>query len=127
MTGRYAAMPISGMTGRSLVCSSPSKKVVLLAHVLTEVSADVAPDRVTELTDGFAELTRQALPDGLLRTELLRGSDGEWRIQSLWRDQAALDAMRALPEPPAAPRLFRQVGAEPVLRIYVVNATHSGS
>ena len=98
-----------------------------MAQVLTEVSAVVAADRVTELTDAFAELTRRALPEGLLRTELLHGSDGEWRIQSLWRDQAALDAMRALPEPPAAPRLFRQVGAEPVLRIYVVNATHSGA
>jgi hypothetical protein len=29
------------------------------------------------------------------------------KIQSLWRGQAALDAMRAGPEPPAALTLFR--------------------
>jgi len=54
------------------------------------------------------------------RTELLAGRDGGWKILSLWRDQAALDAMRAGAEPPAAPALFRQLGAEPVLRIYDV-------
>ena len=93
--------------------------------VLTEVSATVPDDRVTELADGFAELSGRPLPDGLQRTELLRGPDGEWRIQSLWRDQGALDAMRAQAQPPAAPQLFRQVGADPVLRIYVVHATHA--
>lgn len=96
-----------------------------MTMVLTEVSATVPSDRVGELTEGFAALTRQALPDGLLRTELLGGTDGEWRIQSLWRDQAALDAMRAQPDPPAAPKLFREVGAEPALKFYVVNATHA--
>jgi hypothetical protein len=44
-----------------------------------------------------------ALPDGLVRTELLRGQDGTWRIQSLWRDRAALTAAREASERPAAP------------------------
>ena len=67
-------------------------------------------------------------PMTVARTDSTRSHErGERHIQSLWRDQAALDAMRALREPPAAPRLFRQVGAEPVLRIYVVTATNGGS
>ena len=70
------------------------------------------------------ELARRPLPDGLVRTELLAGGDGDWKIQSLWRDQAALDALRAGPEPPAAPALFRRLGAEPVLRIYAIRARH---
>lgn len=88
--------------------------------ILTEVSAPVAPDRETDLIAGFRELLAGPLPDGLVRTELLRGPDGEWRVNSLWRDRQALDAMRAGSEPPAAPTLFRKVGAEPTLRVFQV-------
>jgi len=90
------------------------------AQILTEVSAVVAEDHEDDLLAGFAALMDQQLPDGLLRTELLRGADGAWRIHSLWRDRAALDAMRASAEPPAAPALFRRVGADPTLSILVV-------
>jgi hypothetical protein len=95
-------------------------------EIMTEVSAIVPGERVGDVPAAFAELARRPLPDGLLRTELLAGRDGEWKIQSLWRDQAALDAMRGGAEPPAAPALFRQLGAEPVLRIYDVRARHTG-
>lgn len=91
-------------------------------QVLTAVSATVAPGREADLVAGFEELLRHALPDGLLRTELLRGADGSWRVESLWRDRAALDAMRAGKEAPAAPALFRSVGAEPSLQVYEVAA-----
>ncbi|HKT55486.1 MAG TPA: antibiotic biosynthesis monooxygenase [Microbacterium sp.] len=90
------------------------------AQILTEVSAVVTEDREADLVAGFSALLSQELPDGLLRTELLRGADGAWRIQSLWRDRDALEAMRASPEPPAAPTLFRSVGADPTLSILVV-------
>jgi quinol monooxygenase YgiN len=85
-------------------------------EILTEVSARV-PAGAGSVPAEFARLLEAPLPDGLLRTELLRGADEEWRIHSLWRDQAALDAMRAGPEPPAAPSLFRRLGAEPILRV----------
>lgn len=94
-------------------------------EILTEVSALVPEDRSADVLHAFQELLQSPFPDGLLRTELLRGSGAEWRIQTLWRDQAALDAMRAAPEPPAAPTLFRQLGAEPELRVYAVQAAHS--
>ncbi|MCH7230927.1 hypothetical protein L0U85_08700 [Glycomyces sp. L485] len=89
-------------------------------QVLTEVSAVVAPEREADLLAAYRDLVEGPLPDGLVRTELLSGYDGHWRIQTLWRDHAALEAMRAAPEPPAAPRLFREVGAEPELALFDV-------
>jgi len=94
-------------------------------EIMTEVSAIVATERADEVPPAFTELTQRPLPEGLLRTELLAGPNGEWKIHSLWRDQAALDAMRAGAEPPAAPALFRRLGAEPVLRIYHLRARHT--
>jgi quinol monooxygenase YgiN len=95
-------------------------------HVVTEVSALVPADRVAEIVPAFEALVRGPLPDGLLRTELLSSPAGEWRIHSLWRDQAALDAMRASSEPPAAPALFRRLGAEPTLRVHTVQSAYPG-
>ncbi len=89
-------------------------------HVLTVVTGTVDAGREAELLAGFQELLSAAKPDGLLRTELLRGPGGEWQIQTLWRDREALDAMRAGTEPPAAPTLFRSVGADPRLQILEV-------
>ncbi len=96
-------------------------------NLLTEVTATVPEGHEHAVLTAFVDLVHGRLPDGLLRTELLSGPDGQWRIQSLWRDQAALDAMRASPEPPAAPALFRSVGAEPSLRILTVRGTHAVS
>ena len=84
--------------------------------LVTEVRAAVDPAREDALLTGFAALVAEELPDGLLRTELLHAGD-EWRIQSLWRDREALAAMRSSTDEPAAPRLFRSVGASPELTI----------
>ena len=94
-------------------------------EVLTEVSAVVAAEREGSLLAGYRDLLAQPIPDGLLRTELLRGQDGHWRIQTLWRDRAALDAMRGGPEPPAASQLFLQVGADPVVAVVEVAESYS--
>ena len=91
--------------------------------LLTEVVAQVPPERAPEVVPAFTALLKGELPDGLLRTELLEGSDGVWRIQSLWRDQASLDAMRASSDPPAAPALFHSLGAEPTLTILRVQVS----
>jgi hypothetical protein len=94
-------------------------------QILTDVSATVDANRESELVAGFQALIAGPVPDGLLRTNLLRGADGQWRIQTLWRDRDALDAMRAASEPPAAPRLFRSVDADPSLQVYEVTVEHS--
>ena len=55
-------------------------------EIMTEVSAILPGERSDVIPAAFAELAQRPLPDGLLRTELLAGRDGEWKIQSLWRD-----------------------------------------
>ena len=94
-------------------------------QVLTSVSAQVDPSREGELVDGYRALLGGTLPDGLVRTELLRGQGGTWRIQSLWRDQAALTAMRESGERPAALVLFERVGAEPAHEVFTVVASRT--
>lgn len=98
--------------------SSRDDHAAMSSPVLTVVTATVSQDVHERLIVGFHDLLNGGLPEGLLRTELLRGPDDRWRIQTLWRDRAALDAMRAGPEPPAAPTLFRSVGSEPSLEIW---------
>ena len=91
-------------------------------RVLTEVRASVDPSRQAALVAGFEALLAESPPEGLLRTELLY-ADGEWRIQTLWRDREALVAMRSSTDEPAAPKLFRSVGAQPELTIMEVRAS----
>lgn len=91
-------------------------------EVLTEVRATIDPSQEDALVAGFEQLVEGPLPDGLLRTELLR-VDREWCIQTLWQDREALTAMRAGPGEPAAPALFRSVGGQPSLTILDLFAT----
>jgi hypothetical protein len=93
-------------------------------RVITEVRATVDPARHEEIVTGFEALLAEPLPDGLLRTELLR-NEAEWRIQTLWRDREALAAMRSSTDEPAAPKLFRSVGAQPELTIMELRASTS--
>jgi Antibiotic biosynthesis monooxygenase len=97
-------------------------------RILSQVSATVPADREGEFLAGFEELVSLPRPDGLLRTELLRGPDGEWRVQTLWRDIEALAATRVAPEPPrTAPQVFHSVGAEPMLEILEVESAYDAT
>ncbi len=97
-------------------------------RVVSEVSAVVRPEQEDEFLAGFREMVALPRPDGLLRTELLRGSDGQWRIQTLWRDLDALASTRVTPEPPrTAPQVFRSVGAEPTLEILDVELAYDST
>ena len=95
-------------------------------NILTIVTADVDQGRAQELVTAYQLLLAGGLPDGLLETQLLGDGQGHWAIHSLWRDRAALDAMRAAPEPPAAPTLFRRFSAEPSLAVMEVLADSRG-
>ncbi len=99
----------------------------MAGEVLIVISGMVDPTREDEFVAGYEKLASAELPDGLLRTELLRGQGGEWRIETLFRDQAAVNAMRSRREPPPAPQLFRDVGAEPSLIVFDVVARRSAS
>jgi quinol monooxygenase YgiN len=86
-------------------------------NVLTIVSADVDQGQAEALIAAYEAMLAGGLPEGLLETQLLGDGQGHWAIHSRWRDRAALDAMRAAPEPPAAPALFRRFSAAPALAI----------
>ena len=63
--------------------------------IITTVDAVVSADREAELIEGFRRMTTAPSPDGLIRSELLRGQEGRWRIQTTWRDRQAVVALRA--------------------------------
>jgi quinol monooxygenase YgiN len=100
--------------------SSGSSGTLKVMSIRTIVTADVDQGQAQELVGAFRTLLAGGLPDGLLDTQLLGDGEGHWAIHSLWRDQAALDAMRAASEPPAAPALFRRFSAEPALVVMPV-------
>lgn len=81
-------------------------------QVLTSVAAKVDPDRETDLLAGYRQLSAGPRPDGLLRSELLRGQDGVWQIQTTWRDLDSLRAVRMAGGRPAAIELLDSIGAE---------------
>lgn len=93
--------------------------------VLTMVAGNVPDDRLDDLVAGYQALLAGPFPDGLLETSLLRGDGHEWMVATLWRDREAIAAMRASGEPPAALRLFTEVGGQPRVGIYDVVATRS--
>ena len=91
-------------------------------QILTITSAAVPVERAGEVVSAYHAILAQDIPDGLLRTHLVHDGQGRWAIHTLWRDQAAIDAMRAGAQPPAAPTLFRNLGVEPTLTILTVEA-----
>jgi quinol monooxygenase YgiN len=93
-------------------------------EILTSVTATIDADREAELTIGFRNLMERPMPEGLLRTELFRGKDQSWRIETLWRDRAALEAVRTSPEPPAALELFQRVGAKHSHEVFFLEDAH---
>jgi hypothetical protein len=81
-------------------------------QVITVVDAVVDADREADLLAGYRSMSRDERPDGLVRSQLLRGRDGAWRIQTTWRDLDAIIAVRRSGVRPAALDLFERLGAE---------------
>ncbi len=93
---------------------------------MTVVDAAVDPDREQDLLDGYRQLKEGPQPDGLLRSELLRGQGGVWRIQTTWRDRNALIAVRSCGRPPAALVLFARLGATHSHGVFAVEDSYRG-
>ncbi|MGH3912009.1 MAG: antibiotic biosynthesis monooxygenase [Pseudonocardiaceae bacterium] len=93
-------------------------------RVVTAVDAMVDPKREGDLLDGFRQLNEGQQPDGLLRSELLRGQGGAWRIQTTWRDRDALIALRNSGKPPAALALLDRLGAEHSHAVFSIEQSH---
>jgi hypothetical protein len=92
--------------------------------IKTIVSATVAADREDDLIHGYRDLISAGMPEGLRRSQLLRGQGGTWRIESLWSDMDALHALREGGQKPLAIDLFERVGAEHRHEWYIVEEDH---
>jgi quinol monooxygenase YgiN len=96
----------------------------MATRVVTVIDANIASDREQMLLDGFRQIIEGTKPPGLLGSELLRGQNGEWRIQTAWRDREALLAVRGSGEPPAALALLDRLGAEHAHAVFTVELSH---
>jgi len=92
--------------------------------LLTVLEGRVEAARVVELRAAYAELATKPKPAGLIRSQLIQAvaDPGLWRIQTLWENREALDAMRHAGTP-AGVLIFRGAGAEPTLSIFDVLST----
>jgi heme-degrading monooxygenase HmoA len=88
--------------------------------LVTTIDATVPVEREEELLDAYRQLNEEARPEGLLRSELLRGQDGAWRIQTTWRDKEALLALRRSGRPHTAQVLLDRVGVAHSPRMFTV-------
>ncbi len=95
------------------------------ATVITTIDTTIQPEREQELRDGFRQLNDGPKPDGLVRSELLRGQGGAWRLQTTWRGLDALLAVRNSGEPPAALALLDRLGAEHSHAVFTVEQSHA--
>lgn len=92
--------------------------------VLTILEATVEPERVADLQAAFRAAAAGPLPAGLVRSHLIcaTSDSAHWRIESLWTNRGALDAMRTAGTS-AGVRMFRLAGTEPTLTVFDVAAT----
>jgi heme-degrading monooxygenase HmoA len=88
-------------------------------HVLSITSATVAADKEEGVVAAFKAATAE-LPHMVLNTFLVRGEDSQWKIITLWRSRAQLEAYRKSAGTPAAVKIFTDAGAEPDVMVYEV-------
>ncbi len=95
-------------------------------RVVTAIDATVDPAREADLLEGYRQLIAGPPQDGLLRSELLRGQNGAWRIQTTWRDLDTLKAIRTSGVRPAAAELLDRIGAPHTHTWFIVEDSLDG-
>lgn len=98
---------------------------VKTSKIVTAVVAEVPEDKEAEFLDGYRALLASEKADGLLRSELLRRTDGGYVIQTVWRDHDALTAARKKNTPPAALALLDEVGAKHFHNVFTIEAEYT--
>jgi hypothetical protein len=90
--------------------------------VLTVLEARVPGDRASDLLRAFEETRASALPPFIVRSFLVRSVEDPdvWRIMTVFRSRADLEAMRASGQTPRAVEMFRAAGAEPAFSLFTV-------
>lgn len=89
--------------------------------VMTVLEARVPAERAASVDAIFARGMRDVPPE-IVETFLVRDTQDpqRFRLCTIWRDRAALDAMRASGVKPKGVQLFEEAGATPVLGIFDV-------
>lgn len=91
--------------------------------VITVLEATINADKWAVLEEVYRATLKEQTP-GLVQTFLLHSSaePTRWQIATVWKDRAALNAMRQSGETPRGVVIFRAAGAEPTLTIFDVTA-----
>ena len=95
----------------------------MTSPILAVVTTHISPENEAEFLAAFRELSSQEKPAGFLRSELLRGQDGRWLIQSLWRDREAMAAARQNGRKPAALALLDRLAAPHTHELFTLEVT----
>lgn len=95
--------------------------------VISMVEGRVAVDKQEALQAEYQQEVLQGLPAGILQTFLLRKADdaAAWRIITVWKSMAELQAVRQSPEQPPAMRMFKSAGVDATLTVFEVVHTVS--
>lgn len=88
-------------------------------EVITFVKGTVPYSKIEEFKEGYKSLKEEPKPNGLIASYLLQDAAEEevFIIETVWESPEALEKMRSEGEP-AAPALFKKVGAKPTLKVY---------
>lgn len=91
----------------------------MIETVVTMVDGEVDPDQIPTLLEAFPGESSDDLPDFILGTMLVSevGSN-RWRVVTLWRSMADLEAYLQSVDTPAAKQAFLAAGAEPSVSVW---------
>jgi len=92
--------------------------------VITILEAEVRQELREKLKRVYHDKTR-TLPEHIIQSYLGQSQSNPttWRILTVWRSQADLDAMRSSGETPTGVLIFQEVEATPQLSIFEVTTT----
>jgi len=104
-----------------LECASNSM-LRFIYMVMTVLEAKVEPGMWQMLRKTYASLTANVPPEIKASYLLQEQKDKNyWQIVTIWRDNAALVAMRRSEKTPIGVLIFNKVGAEPTLTIFDIS------
>ncbi len=91
-------------------------------RVITVVEGKVSSSKSKEFEANYTLVKNEPVPPGFISSSLLRSSKNpeNYRIQTVWDSQEALEKMRSTTQTPKAFELFQKVGVAPTLEVYDV-------
>lgn len=89
-------------------------------EIITVVEGKVPISKAKIFEESFAAISKESIPHGLIRSSLLKNIDDPevYQIETIWLNKEVLENMKSSKEGPLAPKLFKEVGATPLLKIF---------